>query len=43
MIDGATECGLLWASAALKCMGKGQEGWEELSGHRDEIECWENI
>lgn len=38
MMDGATNCGLLWASAALKCMGRGLERWDEWSTRRDEME-----
>lgn len=35
MMDGPTKCGLLWASAALKCMDK----WEGVeSRQRDGIE-----
>lgn len=29
MMDEATKWGLLWASAALKCMGRGLERWDE--------------
>lgn len=38
MMDGATKYGLLWASAALKCMGRGLERWDEWNRQRDEME-----
>ena len=36
MMDGTTNCALLWASAVLKCMGKGDGEMERRQ--RDEIE-----
>lgn len=38
MMDGPTKYGLLWASAALKCMGRGLERWDEWNRQRDEME-----
>ncbi|TNN88072.1 hypothetical protein EYF80_001653 [Liparis tanakae] len=43
VMDGATMCGLVWASAPLKCMGRGLEGWDERSRRRDEKEGPEEI
>lgn len=38
VMDGARTRGVLWASAALKCMGMGLKRWDEWSRQRDEME-----
>lgn len=38
MMDGATKHGVLWASAALKCIGMGLKRWDEWTKRRDEME-----
>lgn len=48
MIDGTAKCGLLWASATLKCMGKKEDGeqterWDGRTGADIWEEGWTSV
>lgn len=42
-MDGATKYSMLWASAALKCMGMGLKRWDECTRQGDKMEGPEAI